>query len=256
MYNQTRSKLSLCDFEFIAQTLGGSTDEQTALVQLSQDPSTLTELLHDNRLFDRVVKKPPMILSMSHSLFFYVIVYRALTYKNIAEDDIVDYIAGVCVEFRTSQAVWQLATQPGEKTIYTVDLLNLMNDLDDAQRFHLRRYIGNVSLFLTGFFPDFVFQRSKTKGAPTFTYYEKLGSAQFETAASQALGYDGGTATVLATLATRFVEIRSALNILTDRYLALDTPKHQLEKIERQAATLDEESFRQSLDVSPSIGHG
>src|SRR5260221_5268140 len=139
MYNQTRLKLSLNDFEFIAQTLGKSPEEQSALVQLSNDPGTLTDLLHDARLFERVIKKPPMILSMSNSLFFYIIVYRALKYKDIAEDDVVDYVAGICVEFRTSQAVWQLATQRGEKTIYVVDLLNLMGGLDEARQYHLRR---------------------------------------------------------------------------------------------------------------------
>ena len=249
MYYQTRSQLSQNDFEFIAQTLGKSPEEQSALLQLSNDPFTLTELLHDSRLFERAMTKPPIILTLSHSLFFYIVTYHALKQKDMAEDDVVDYVAGICVEFRTSQTLWQLAAQRGERTIYIVDLLNLMNGLDKAQQYHLRRYIGNVALFLTGFFPDFVFQRNKTMGAPSITYYEKIGSAQFETAASQALDHDENTAPVLNTLSERFVEIRSALNIFTDHHLNLNARKHSIEMIERQAATLDEESFQQSLDM-------
>ena len=247
MYCQTRSQLSQTDFEFIAETVGTSTGDREALVRLANDPDVLSELLHDDRLFERTMKKPPILLPISQPLFFYIAIYHAFKYQNIEEDDIVDYVAGICVEFRSRNTLWQFSSQKEEQTIYFVDLFNLMNDLDRMHQYYLRRYIGNVALFLTGFFPDFVFQRSKTEGAPSMTYYENIGSAQFETAASQALHCDEHTAPVLNTLAERFVQIRSALNMFTDQYLNLG--KHSIAMIERQAATLEEDNFRRSLEM-------
>jgi len=248
MYYRTRIQFTENDFEFITQTLGKTPKEQSALRQLLVDPFTLTELLHEKHLFQQSMTIPPLFLSISPSLFFYMFIYRALDTKELADDDVVDYVAGICVEFRSSHTLWQLTSQ-GEKMVYSVDLLNMIGDVDKHQQYYLRRYIGNSALFLTGFFPDYIFQRSKKKGAPPLEYYEKLGRTQFETAASDSLNYDAETAPVLNTLAERFVDIRSALNIYTDAYLHLNKKKHSLEIIERQAATLDEESFRQSLEL-------
>ncbi len=249
MYYRTRSQFSRNDFEFIAQTLGRTPQERSAVLRLTEDPLVLQELLHDKRLFDRSMSSPPLFVSLSLQFFFYLFIYRALDQKGIAEDDVVDYVAGICVEFRSNQPLWQFSSVSGEKTIYMVDLLNLMSDLDQSQQYFLRRYVGNVTLFLTGFFPDFIFQRSKKRGAPPIEYYESIGRSQFESAASQSHAYDQSAAPVLSTLAERFIDIRSAMNVFTDTYLDLNTRKHALDIIERQASTLDEESFRQSLSV-------
>jgi len=120
--------------------------------------------------------------------------------------------------------------------------------LDGSLRYFLRLHIGNVALFLTGFFPDFIYQRSKRKAAPPIEYYESIGRMQYESAATQSLAYDEDAAPVLQTLADRFVDIRSAMNVCSDARLHLNSRKHSVEVIERQASTLDEESFRRSID--------
>ena len=191
---------------------------------------------------------PPMFLSISPQLFFYIFIYRALEHKHIADDDVADYVAGICVEFRASQSLWQFSST-GDKTMYAVDLLNLLGDVDKHQQYFVRRFIGNISLFLTGFFPDFIFQRCKNGGAPSIQYYEQIGRSQFETAAGDSYTYEAEAAPVLNTLAERFVDIRSALNIYTDSYLKMNNQKHSLDIIERQANTLDEQSFRESLEI-------
>ncbi|MBI1806908.1 MAG: hypothetical protein HYR76_07650 [Ignavibacteria bacterium] len=249
MYSQTRAQLTQTDYEFIAHTLGHTTQEQAAILQLTSDPHIVTDLLHHRQLFERSMTTPPLFLSISPHLFFYIFVYRALDQKHIADDDVVDYVAGICVEFRSHEVLWQLASTTEGKTIYLVDLLNLMVTLDRHQQYFLRRYIGNLSLFLTGFFPDFIFQRSKKKGAPSLEYYESVGRTQYETAAGDSSTYDLHAAPVLNTLAERFVEIRSAINIFTDSYLHLSHNKHSFEQIQRQISTLDDESLKQSLDV-------
>ncbi len=227
--------------------LGGTPGERSAVLRLTEDPFVLQELLHDKRLFSRSMSSPPLFLSISSHLFFYLFIYRALDQKGIADDDVVDYVAGICVEFRSNESLWQSSFMSGGKTIYIVDLLNLMGDLDESQKYYLRQYIGNATLFLTGFFPDFIYQRSKKRGAPPIEYYESVGRSQYESAATQSDSYDDNAGPVMSKLADLFIDVRSAMNVFTDCYLDLNSRKHSLETIERQGATLDEESFRQSL---------
>lgn len=192
---------------------------------------------------------PPLFLNISPELFFYVFVYQALDCRHMADDDVVDYVAGVCVEFRSNRNLLQFATDREGKTVYLFDLLNLLGDAERHQQYLLRRYIGNVSLFLTGFFPDFIFQRSKKTGAPSLEYYEQIGRSQYGTAAGESRSFDEGIVPVLNILAERFIDIRSAINLYNDAYLHLNNRKYSLDVIERQAATLDEASFKQSLDL-------
>ena len=249
MYVKTRSQLTQHDFEFIAQVLAKTSGEETAILRLLHDSASVTDLLHHRQLFERSMTTPPLFLNILPQLFFYVFVYQALDGRNMADDDLVDYVASVCVDFKSNQNLMQLATTNEGQTVYLVDLLNLLGDAERHQQYLLRRYIGNVSLFLTGFFPDFIFQRSKKKGAPTLAYYEQVGRSQYGTAADESQSLDEDTAPVLTVLSERFIEIRSAINLYNDAYLHLNNPKYSLEIIERQAATLDEASFRQSLDL-------
>ncbi len=247
MYNHTRSQLTETDCMFIAQTLGETSSERDAILQQTEDPASMTGLLHEKKLFERSLTTPPVFLTISPQLFFYVFIYQALDFKHLADDDLADYVAGICVEFRSNQTVWNLAATEGGKTIYMIDLLNMLPELDKPQQYFLRRYIGNISLFLTGFFPDFIFQRNQNIGAPPMNYYERIGQAQFETAAEHSERYDASATPILSMLGERFVDVRSAINIFTDHYLQLHNDKYSLQRIQRQATTLDEESFGQSL---------
>lgn len=249
MYSNTRAQFTQNDFEFIARSLGKSSSEQSAILHLAEDKESVTALLHDRSLFERSMTTPPVFLNISPQLFFYVFVYQALETRQIADDDLVDYIAGICVEFRSNRNLWHFTATEKGATVYLVDLLNLLGDAKRDQQYLLRRYIGNVSLFLTGFFPDFIFKRSKDIGAPPIEYYEKVGRSQFGTAADESRGVDGETTPVLMTLAERFIDIRSAINVYNDAYLHLHNKKNTLDMIERQGATLDDDSFRTSLEL-------
>src|SRR5204862_1409051 len=101
MYTRTRSQLTKGDFEFIAGSLGKTQSERSAILKLSDDQDSLTSLLHQRELFVRSMTTPPLFLTISPHLFFYVFVYQALGWKHIADDDVVDYVAGICVEFRS-----------------------------------------------------------------------------------------------------------------------------------------------------------
>lgn len=248
MYAKTRSQLTTADHQFIAETLSRSAAEEQAILRLADDPASMTELLHNKSLFERSMTTPPLFLTVSPHLFFYVFVYQALEKRHF-DDDVVDYVAAVCVEFRSSDALWQHAGADGGKVPYMVDLLNTLSEADRARQYHLRRHIGNVTLFLTGFYPDYIFRRSKDRSAPPLTYYEAIGRSQFGTAAESSSGCDASAAPVLNTLAERFVDVRCAMNVYADAYLNVQGKGRTLETIQRQAETLDEAGFRESLDL-------
>jgi hypothetical protein len=246
MYYRTRSQFSVVDYDFVSSTLGATESRQRAIESLSSDPESLTEMLHDKRIFDRLLKTPPLFLSVSQQFFFYVFAYNALTSKGLANDDLADYIAGICCEFRSNENLWAGNASEGG-TIYIVDLMHLMSDLDASHQYQLRLYIGNVTLFLTGFFPDFLYQRTMKKGAPSMAYFENVGREQYASAALQASASEHDAVPVLHMLSEQFVAVRTAMNLYTDAYLHIANRRKSLEKIQRQADTLDDESFRQSL---------
>src|SRR6266571_1500235 len=109
MYYKTRAQLTQADHRFIAETLAENEREQSVILQLTHDPSVVTDLLHEKRLFNKSRMVPPSFLAISPQLFFYILVYQALDNKRLADDDVVDYVAGICVEFRYAESFWQLS---------------------------------------------------------------------------------------------------------------------------------------------------
>jgi hypothetical protein len=244
MYAKTRSQFTSADYAFIAETLAPDERSRDAILQITDDTPSVTELLHSRRLFDRTMTTPPAFLPVSPHLFFYTFVYQALEKRRLG-DDVVDYVAAVCVEFRSSGALWHFAGEG--KTLYLVDMLGALAEADATQRYYLQRHIGNAALFLTGFFPDFLFRRSRDRSAPPLAYYESVGRSQYGSAADATLPYEEDAGPVLAALAERFVDVRCAINVFTDAYLNLAHGGRTIEVLQRQVKTLDEEGLRDSL---------
>lgn len=217
MFFKTRSGFTATDGRFIADTLGATPGEREEIVALAGDPGSVTSLLHDARLFERSMTPPPVFLDISPQLFFYVFIYRALSRKRLDDDDVVDYVADVCVEFRSTAPLVALA-EPRGGIFYVTDLLNLMGDLDGPHRHILRKHIGNLTLFLTGFFPAYFMAKRERGGAPPIGFYEGIAMEQYSSAAHDPDARDENTAGVLETLSERFPDVREALNDLSGEY--------------------------------------
>jgi hypothetical protein len=211
MFSKTRTGLTPADCEFISRTLGATASDREEILASCADPSSVTAYLRDARLFERSMTPPPVFLGISPGLFFYVFVYRALERRSIADDDVVDYVAAVCTEFRSTGPLLQVTSADGT-FFYITDLLNLMDGLDGARRHILRKYIGDVTLFLTGFFPGFFLRRTERRGAPAIGFYQEVARSQYCDAALDPDARDEQTADVLMTLSERFAEVRTALN--------------------------------------------
>ncbi|TAK62587.1 MAG: hypothetical protein EPO24_04825, partial [Bacteroidetes bacterium] len=122
MYNKTRSHLSSNDFEFIALTLGRTDSERQAILSVSDDNVIVSHLLHREELFHSILEKRSSLLSVSPSLFFYSMIYQALDFKHLADDDVADYVSGVCVDFTTNDSLFRFTTDVSERMLYFVDL--------------------------------------------------------------------------------------------------------------------------------------
>lgn len=217
MFSKTRSGFTAADCEFIAWTLGDSPSEREELFLQCADPTTVTPLLRSDRLFDRSMTPPPLFLAISPGLFFYIFVYRALDRRHIADDDVVDYVAGVCAEFRSAGPLLQVASNGGA-LFYMTDMLGLLGELDGPRRHVLKKYIGDVTLFLTGFFPGFFARRTERTGAPAIGFYQEMARNQYSDAARDPDARDEQTADVLMALAEQFGEVRAALSDLSSDY--------------------------------------
>ena len=247
MYYKTRSQFLSSDYTYMSHVFGHSESERTAIISLSEDPECMSSMLRKPELFQSILKDHTSILSVSPQLYFYCLIYQALNFKQIADDDVTDYVSGVCVEFTQSRSLWRFATDSSERMIYFVDLQQVFRDLNEVQQYYLHQYIGNAALFLTGFFPDRLFQREKRNAAPSIGYYENLGESHFEAAASSSVYVESDVTPILHKLSEYFTEVRSAINVYVDTYVNLHNPTGVIERIERQSETLDEESFRSSL---------
>ncbi len=217
MFSKTRSSLTATDREFIARTLGSSPADREEILELCSDPAAVTPYLRDTRLFERSMTPPPVFLAISPGLFFYTFVYHALDRKGLSDDDVVDYVAGICVEFRSAAPLLQIATHDGA-FFYVTDMLGMMDELDGPRRHLLRKYIGDATLFLTGFFPGFFIRRTQRRGAPEIGFYQEVARNQYSDAAHDPDAREEQTADVLLTLSDQFFGVRTALSELSTEY--------------------------------------
>ncbi len=125
-----------------------------------------------------------------------------------------------------------------------LDLMRLIELLDvvpESERGALFRRLGDLSLFLTGVFPDYTgsrlfrpMQRKRLRGVVAggkdetnkgdrddssgLDFLESIGSASYRQASAEA-ERAGGSATPLRDISAAFPQARRMLNFMTDRYL-------------------------------------
>jgi hypothetical protein len=120
-------------------------------------------------------------------------------------------------------------------------LIELLEIVPEAERGALFRRLGDLSLFLTGVFPDYTgsrlfrpMQRKRLKGAVTggkvkagngdnddssgIDFLESIGSASYRQASAE-VERVGGSGTALRDISAAFTQARRVLNFMTDRYL-------------------------------------
>ncbi|MBE3574516.1 MAG: hypothetical protein IMW99_03535 [Firmicutes bacterium] len=226
---------------------------------LRAHPDLLDDLLSHDRLFDKIQSDEQVFLRITPQLFFTVLMRhmqkalsgQAYTLEITASGERVpvfdtgrvhwllqqrpvqEYLASLLSSFSRVESTTVVYRRRGYiykhrhsdldwKALAATDQL-----LDDRHRFMLYRRLGDLALFLTGMFPDFVISgrasggawRSRNTDTPPLEEFVAGGRHYYELAASHADAASSGLTEVLQLLADNFVVARKLLNILADDYV-------------------------------------
>jgi len=212
-----RASFDRSDAAALVELLGRGAPELRASAQARLDEEGIDELLDDPRVLPALLAEPDV--SLAPPVLFYVLVRHALLEGGVDDRGTADYLASLLVGFGSGKRAWRITAGAEEEFGYLVDLVIRMNGADARETFLLRSHLGNYALWLTGLFPDFLEGRRQRRGAPSWRYYEAMGTAGFRSAAdtpqAEKLGVDG----VLREVARSFPHLRVALNRVSDRHL-------------------------------------
>ncbi len=191
----------------------------------------IDSLLDDARLVREMLKRGGIDLAPA-PLFFYLLVRQALLEREIHDRQLADYTAAVLLEFGRV-GVRGPRAEGLPDTLYLADILKEIDRARGDREFALRAHLGNMALWIGGIFPDYITRRVQRRGAPPLSYYDELGAQSFRTAASMelALRYDLGD--LFLSFADQFVNVRSALNGLSDA-LFFPHPPDAVERVLRE----------------------
>lgn len=207
-----RARLQPRDFDFLSATLAGSPEEQGFLTSLFSEPTALSAILENDRIF-RAILELPMPLSVSPELYFYVLVRRSLKEAGIDDAEIADYVAATLADHAGGALSRNSSPRlPDAEFTYHLDIIEKLADASPCERFFLEVQCGNRFLVLTGLFPRFLERRSERRGAPGLGYYESVARQSFRTAGLHPLATEYAVREIYGRLADCFTETRRALN--------------------------------------------
>ncbi|OHE73535.1 MAG: hypothetical protein A2Y14_03015 [Verrucomicrobia bacterium GWF2_51_19] len=197
-----RKSLTLKDRLFLQTIHGRSIPEQT-----------LDEWLDHERTL-HVLLDSPEIFDISSSLYFYVLSRQLLMKRDIDDRDLADYMASLLCQGMFSR--YFLDFSGGSLHFYSFDVLDRIERATNAyEHFSLGVQLGNISLLLTGLFPDFLEQRAERNGAPRCSYYENIGRAQFYAAGEHPLAKRHGLSQIFANLAENFDATKETITYIS-----------------------------------------
>jgi hypothetical protein len=212
-----RARFTAEDFNFVVRTLSRTDRQAVSLVELLTDIELRDRLL-DHEVLVRAVLENPGNLTISPQFYFYILARLTLTRSAIDDRRLADYLAALLEKF--SQIRQLNSPLRDVETRYLSDLLLALKTASYYQSFLIRAHVGNYSLFITGIFHENIARRSQ-RGAPTCSYYEDIGRANFHALASHDVAKRFELSDLFEYLAGRFHDCRIALNRLADNFVDL-----------------------------------
>ncbi|HEX5580056.1 MAG TPA: hypothetical protein VFX39_00670 [Gemmatimonadaceae bacterium] len=189
-------------------------------------------ILDDPRLLDALLETPRGAHA-SLPLFAYVVIRNALRALGERDRELADYLASLVVHFASRDRAYRVGMADDEVYDSLVALLADVNGPDARRTLLVRAHLGNLALWLSGLFPDYIEHRRWRRGGPDLDYYEELGRRGFRLAADHRLAAEHGIDLLFATVADRFPLLRHALNDVSDRLLfpGSHTPERLLRQV-------------------------
>jgi hypothetical protein len=258
------------DLEILAVLEQAPSDPDELRAHLARHPETIEGLLADPSLYESIYETPEtgMIAGLSPLLAFAVLVHRTMrdlrsasyvpewigagerlpVFDAASIREFIDaadrrfLIADFLGSFTTvsSGSMWVRTERGYRKRRFSeldpVALAEMVGSLPVAQRSGGYRRLGEVSLFLTGVFPDHTARHPlspmhqarlarlsgvemEEAGDLDYVHFlERVGRSWYDKAATDPL-LPTGMREVLSDMATNFTQARRFLNYLTDRYL-------------------------------------
>ena len=258
-------QLSDADLRFVVRTVATQRQDHERVAEIVRDkPDLLDVMLEDELLFRRVTEDEEVLLAISPWLLFSVLLRRAG--KELAQarftiertgtteripvfdaDQVTvlmrdpavrDYLADLLASFvRTeSTTVWYRSGRRFRRRTYSDldvdDMIGLAGRVPPELRFPYYKRIGDVCLFITGVFPEYVLPgldptasvRAPMRWSRTrrsLPDYAVEARRFYGLAASHTQAQTSGLAEVLGTLSQHFELARKPLNLISDRYIRM-----------------------------------
>lgn len=212
-----RASFSRRDVLHLVQLLGRGDEELRQGAERRLDEEGADAILDDPRILNALLTDP--IASAPTDLVFYVLVRHALLEVGIDDRGTADYVASLLVAFGRAGRAYRPSDSTPDEYHYLVDMVARLADADRREAFLLRSHLGNFSLWISGLFPDYLAARVRRKGAPDVRYYERMGTTGYHLAARSPEAKTFGLDRLLSDVADHFSGVRTALNLVSDRYL-------------------------------------
>lgn len=212
-----RASFSRRDVLHLVQLLGRGDDEVLRGAERRLDEEGADAILDDPRVLNALLTSPAA--SAPTDLVFYVLVRHALLEVGIDDRGTADYVASLLVAFGKAGRAYRPSETAPDEYHYLVDMVARMADADQREAFLLRSHLGNYSLWLSGLFPDYLAARVHRRGAPDIRYYERMGTTGYQLASRSPEARTLGLDLLFREVADHFAGVRSALNLVSDRYL-------------------------------------
>jgi hypothetical protein len=201
----------------LVELLGRHDPELRDAARARLDESGLDSLLDDPRVLNALLTEPSV--KVPPSVIFYALARQALLEGGIDNARVADFVASLLVAFGQTRRAYQLSDTDPEEFHYLVDIVLGLAAAEEQRAFLLRSHMGNLSLWLSGLFPDFIEGRMRRKGGPPLDYYERMGIAGYRMAAESPQAGRMGVESLYRDVSREFTGVRHALNRISDRYL-------------------------------------
>ncbi|HEX7091726.1 MAG TPA: hypothetical protein VF192_16415 [Longimicrobiales bacterium] len=192
-------------------------------------------ILDDPRTLNAVMTAGGPTSAAPAPLVFYLLVRHALLENGILDRLIADYLASLLLEFGRAGRAQRIDASSEEQYDYLADIVQALGSASGRRAFLLRAHLGNMALWLSGLFPDYITARVHRRGAPGIEYYEEMGATGYalaaDTADAESYGLDG----LYRSCARSFPALRTALNTMSDRYF-FPVASEPIDRLLRQVA--------------------
>jgi len=175
------------------------------------------DVLLDDPHLPTAMQRDPRGGAAREAVFVYVIVRHALLATGLSDRDLSAYVASMVAAFGRRGRAERLAEYDDAAVSSLAELALQLEHGERSRRLLARVHLGNLALWRSGLFPEWVTTQQRRRGGPDRGYYEALGAYGYRAAATHPL-VDPEVGAIYQLAADAFPDVRRALNRASDQY--------------------------------------